>query len=121
MAQEALVQQLAALGALLKEVDARLAQVPVAPEGLEHLKQSVDNLRTSMWAILRAGHGLSAPARVERLKLRRAIDGLRAIQQDLSDRPDGPHHPEHDDLAAVARAVALQLAERASRQGDRPS
>ncbi len=121
MAQEALVQQLAALGALLKEVDARLARVPVAPEGLEHLKQAVDSLRTSMWAILRAGHGVSAPGRVQRLKLRRAIDGLRAIQQDLADHPDGPRHPEHEDLAVIARAVALQLTERLDRSPDRTS
>jgi hypothetical protein len=58
---------------------------------------------------------------VERLKLRRAVEWLRAIQQDLSGRPDGPYHPEYDDLAAAARAVAFQIAELRGRRGDRPS
>jgi hypothetical protein len=65
---EPLAQQLTALGALLNEVEARLARAPAAPAGLEDLKNSVDSLRTSMWAVLAAGYGAIAPLRVERLK-----------------------------------------------------
>ena len=110
MAEEPLAQQLTALGSLLSEVDTRLSRAPVAPVGLEDLKQSVDNLRTSMWAILSAGHGISAPTRVERLKLKRAIEGLGAIQKDLASHPKGPRYPEHVELAAIAKAVAEQIA-----------
>ncbi|HTS89303.1 MAG TPA: hypothetical protein VMG41_12500 [Gemmatimonadales bacterium] len=109
MAEETLAQQLSALAALLAEVDSRLAKAPAAPAGLEELKRSVDQLRTSMWAILSAGHGLSAPMRVERLKLRRAIDGLRSIQSDLSSRSRPPRHPEHAELAVEARAIAERI------------
>ena len=112
MAEETLAQQLTALASLLAEVDSRLAKVPVAPVGLEDLKSSVDHLRTSMWAILSAGHGLSAPVRVERLKLRRATDGLRSIQTGLASRPGPALHPEYVELAAVARAVADQIVSR---------
>lgn len=109
MADEPLPQQLVALGQLLAEVDSRLAKAPVAPAGLEHLQQSVDNLRTSMWAIMRVGHGYVAASRIERLKLRRAIDGLRAILQDLATRPGGALQPEHRELAAVARELAARV------------
>jgi hypothetical protein len=109
MAEEALAQQLTALASLLAEVDSRLAKAPAAPAGLEHLKASVDQLRTSMWAILSAGYGVSAPARVERLKLRRAIEGLRSIQTDLASRPRATRHPEHAELAVVARALADKI------------
>ena len=109
MADETLAQQLTTLAGLLAEVDARLAMVPAVPPGLEDLKSSVDQLRTSMWAILSAGHGVSAPIRVERLKLRRAIDGLRAIQSSLASRSGATRHPEHAALAAVARALADQI------------
>jgi hypothetical protein len=109
MAEEPLAQQLTVLGSLLAEVDNRLSRAPVAPVGLEDLKQSVDNLRTSMWAILSAGHGLSAPARVERLKLKRAIEGLAAIQKDLAARPRAPRYPEHAELSAIAKAVVEQI------------
>jgi hypothetical protein len=110
MAEESLVQQLTSLGALLTEVDARLAKAPVAPVGLEHLKRSVDSLRTSMWAILSAGHGVTAPTRVERLKLRRAVDGLAIILTDLENGDRPPKHPEYAELEQIARAVADRLA-----------
>ena len=93
VADESLPQQLTALGRLLADVDSRLAKAPVAPAGLEHLQQSVDGLRTSMWAILSAGHGVTAPTKVERLRLRRAIEGLRAIAQDLAQRPEAARAP----------------------------
>lgn len=109
MAEEPLAQQLTALASLLSEVDARLARAPAAPTGLEHLKDSVDSLRTSMWAVLSAGSGMTAPTRVERLKLRRAIAGLRAIQQDLGVRPSGARFPEHAELLEVTRALIAQL------------
>ena len=110
MAEESLVQQLTSLGSLLTEVDTRLAKAPVAPVGLEDLKQSVDNLRTSMWAILSVGHGVTAPTRVERLKLRRAVDGLMVILADLEDGDRPTRHPEHTELEQVARAVADRIA-----------
>ncbi len=109
MDEQPLAQQLTTLAQLLAEVDARLARAPAAPAGLEHLKRSVDGLRTSMWAVLSAGTGLTAPVRVERLKLRRAIEGLRLIQEELAARPGAPRHPEHAELLEVARALIAQL------------
>jgi citrate lyase beta subunit len=109
MAEEPLAQQLTALAALLSEVDDRLSRSPVAPMGLEHLKQSVDSLRTSMWAVLSAGTGITAPTRVERLKLRRALEGLRVISEDLAARPGVARFPEHAELLEVARTLVAQL------------
>ena len=79
MADEPLTQQLVTLRSLLDDVHARPARAPATPAGLEDLKRSVDTLRTNMWAILSAGEGASAPVRVERLKLRRAVEGLRGF------------------------------------------
>jgi hypothetical protein len=110
MPEEPLPQQLLALRSLLNEVDARLARAPAAPVGLEDLKHSVDSLRTSMWAILSAGYGASAPRRVEQLKLRRAIEGLRAIQNDLAGREDTRRLREHGELEETARLLAEQIA-----------
>lgn len=109
MADEPLVQQLVSLRSLLEEVDARLTRAPAAPAGLEDLKRSVDTLRTSMWAILSAGHGALAPVRVERLKLRRAIEGVQAVQASLTSRDAGTLHPEHIELQRIARELADQI------------
>jgi hypothetical protein len=108
MADEPLAQQLVKLRGLLDDVDARLARAPVAPEGLEDLKRSVDTLRTNMWAILSAGHGAMGKVRVERLKLRRAIEGMKAVRASLT-TTEPALHPEHLELQLVARELADQI------------
>jgi hypothetical protein len=109
MADEPLPQQLATLRRLLDEVDGRLSRAPAAPAGLEDLKRSVDTLRTNMWAILSAGHGAYAPVRIERLKLRRAIEGLKAVRTSLTSPGNGKLHPEHIELQVIARELADQI------------
>jgi hypothetical protein len=108
MADEPLAQQLITLRKLLDDVDARLARAPAAPAGLEDLKGSVDTLRTNMWAILSAGQGASASVRVERLKLRRAIDGIKAVRAGLTS-PGATLQPEHAELQLIARELASQI------------
>jgi hypothetical protein len=109
MADESLAQQLVTLRKLLDDVDARLSRAPTIPAGLEELKRSVDTVRTNMWAILSAGHGALAPARVERLKLRRAIEGIKAVRAALTKSGNGKLHPEHTELELVARDLADQI------------
>ncbi len=109
MTDEPLVQQLVTLRSLLDEVDACLTRAPAAPAGLEDLKRSVDTLRTNMWAILSAGHGTLAPVRVERLKLRRAIEGIQAVRASLTSREDSTLHPEHIELQLIARELADEI------------
>ena len=92
MANEPLPQQLLVLRGLLDDVDARLTRAPAVPAGLEDLKRSVDTLRTNMWAILSAGQA-SASVRVERLKLRRAVEDLRAVRASLTSPGAGTLHP----------------------------
>jgi hypothetical protein len=107
MTDEPLPQQLLTLRKLLDDVDARLARAPAAPAGLEDLKRSVDTLRTNMWAVLSAGHGALASVRVERLKLRRAIEGIKAVRAGLAS--SGTLHPEHIELQIIARDLAEQI------------
>jgi hypothetical protein len=108
MAEEPLSVQLVKLRELLDEVDSRLSRAPSVPSGLEELKRSVDTMRTNMWAILSAGRGVSAPMRVERLKLRRAVEQLKAVRSGLS-APGAGLHPEHVELQLVARELAEQI------------
>jgi hypothetical protein len=109
MADEPLAQQLLMLRRLLDDVDTRLTRAPAVPAGLEDLKRSVDTLRTNMWAILSAGQGALAPVRVERLKLRRAIEGIKAVRANLGSPGGGTLHPEHIELQLVARELADQI------------
>jgi hypothetical protein len=106
MTTEPLARQLSTLRDLLNDVDSRLSRVPVAPPGLEDLKRSVDTLRTNMWAILSAGHGAKAPVRVEGPKLRRAIEGLRAISAAIASHGQRTLHLERQ---LLARQLADQI------------
>jgi hypothetical protein len=108
MADEPLAQQLVTLRKLLDDVDAGLARTSAAPVGLEDLKRSVDTLRTNMWAILSAGQGATASVKVERLKLRRALEGLKAVRAGLT-APGATLHPEHIELQLIARELANQI------------
>lgn len=112
MVDDSLAKQLSVLRDLLEEVDARLAVAPIAPPGLAELKGSVDNLRTNMWAILSAGHGALAPVRIERLKLQRAIEGIRAVSAALIAQPNGGLYPEHAELKILASQLADQIGQR---------
>ena len=62
-----------------------------------------------MWAVLSAGHGASAPVRVERLKLRRAIEGMKAVRAGLTSAVGGTLHPEHTELQLIARELANDI------------
>jgi hypothetical protein len=108
MTDEPLAQQLVTLRKLLDDVDTRLSRAPAAPAGLEDLKRSVDTLRTNMWAVLSAGQGAMASVRVERLKLRRAIEGIKAVRAGLA-TPGATLHPEHAELQLIARELADQI------------
>ncbi len=107
MSDETLGQQLAALRRLLTEVDERLGRTPAPPAGLEDLKRGVDSLRTNIWATLSAGQGPAAEARIERFKLRRGIDTLRALLAGLD--AGGGRHPEHGELQLLARELADRI------------
>jgi hypothetical protein len=109
MADETLAQQLVTLRSLLDDVDARLSRAPAIPAGLEDLKRSVDTLRTNMWAVLSAGQGASASVRVERLKLRRAIEGMKSVRASLTGPDGGKLHPEHIELQLIARQIAEDI------------
>ena len=58
--------------------------------------------------IVASFHLILFPIR-RRLKLRRAIAGLRAIQQELHGRHSRSLFPEHAELLEVARALVAQL------------
>ena len=106
---EPLAQQLIALRALLGEVEARLARAPVTPAGLEDLKASVDTLRTTIWAIISAGHGKRSDMLVERFKARRAIDTLQSLSSTLAAGGATTSLPDYAELGRVARTLADRI------------
>ncbi|MFN8647505.1 MAG: hypothetical protein U0104_12125 [Gemmatimonadales bacterium] len=105
MTQAGLEEQIAQLRAQLTTVDAQLARSVGTPEGLEDLKAAVDNVRTSVWAVLSASRSSNYPGFIARFRLRRGIDILRQIAGDLE--AEGPKglHPEHVEIQVILQQL----------------
>ena len=111
MTDNTLAQQIDALRRQLTTVDAQLARSGQNAEGLEDLKGAVDNLRTSVWAVLSASRTANYPGFITRFRLRRSIDILKTILADLDSDSGRILHPEHSELQILMQ----QLNERVGR------
>lgn len=106
MTQESLEQQIAQLRAQLTTVDTQLARSSTGtPEGLEDLKAAVDNLRTSVWAVLSASRSSNYPGFIARFRLRRGIDILRQILGDLEADGAKGLHAEHTEIQVLLQQL----------------
>jgi hypothetical protein len=111
MTNDPLSQQIAQLRQQLTTVDAQLAKSDGTAEGLEDLKAAVDNLRTSVWAVLSASRSSNYPGFITRFRLRRSIDILKQVLGDLEGATGQALHPEHSEMQILMQ----QLHERIGR------
>lgn len=105
MSDPLLGQQIDQLRKQLSTVDAQLAKGSTAGEGLEDLKGAVDNLRTSVWAVLSASRSSNYPGFISRFRLRRSIDILRTIVADLDHDAERVLHPEHSEMQILMQQI----------------
>lgn len=105
MSEQALSTQITQLRNQLTLVDAQLAKSQAAPEGLEDLKTAVDNVRTSVWAVLSASRSHNYPGFIARFRLRRCIDILKAVQGDLDSDAGKTIHPEHSEMQILLQQI----------------
>lgn len=111
MTDDTLSQQIAQLRSQLTTVDAQLARSGGNAEGLEDLKAAVDNLRTSVWAVLSASRSSNYPGFITRFRLRRGIDILRQVLADIEADGGKVAHPEYSEIQILTQ----QLNERIGR------
>ncbi len=105
MTDDTLSQQVAQLRSQLTTVDAQLAKSGSNAEGLEDLKAAVDNLRTSVWAVLSASRSSNYPGFITRFRLRRAIDILRQVLADIETDGGKVAHPEYSELQILMEQI----------------
>jgi hypothetical protein len=105
MADATLVQQVVQLRQQLTTVDAQLAKSGENAEGLEDLKAAVDNLRTSVWAVLSASRSSNYPGFITRFRLRRTIDILKQVLGDLDGGSGKALHPEHSEMQILLQQL----------------
>ena len=114
MAEQGLSQQVTTLREMLVAIERQLARSDTPPEGLEDFKSTVDNVRTSVWAILSAARSRDYPNFSERFRIRRAIETCRAViaELDAAERP--MPHSELAELQVAAHELAARIAMRPS-------
>lgn len=98
MTDSDLTREIATLRGQLTTIDAQLVRNASAPEGLEDLKRAVDNLRTSVWAVLSASRSSNYTEFIARFRLRRGIDALKGIMAECETEGGRVVHPEHSEL-----------------------
>jgi hypothetical protein len=109
MSDSVLASQIAQLRSQLTSVDTQLAKSSGAPEGLEDLKDAVDNLRTSVWAVLSASRTSNYPGFITRFRLRRCIDILRAVLTDLDTEAGNALHSEHSEMQILLQQISERI------------
>ncbi|HEY7682220.1 MAG TPA: hypothetical protein VH879_06220 [Gemmatimonadales bacterium] len=105
MTDDNLGRQVALLRQQLTVVDSQLAKNGGKAEGLEDLKAIVDNLRTSVWAVLSASRSGNYPNFITRFRLRRGIDILRQILSDLESEGGRVLQPEHSEMQILMKQL----------------
>ena len=109
MTEKTLAELVVQLRSVLSTIDAQLGRAQAPPEGLEDLKSAVDTLRTNVWAILSAGRSSHYKGFVERFRLRRANEVLRATLDDIDTGAVTSLHPEHVELQIHAQQLVSKI------------
>ena len=103
MTQASFTDQVAALNAMLGDVETRVAGGQAPDRSLAEFKGAVDELRLRLWALLGAGSANDYRGFQEQFRLRRALEICRGIERDLR---HGALSPRHDELAPLGEAAA---------------
>jgi hypothetical protein len=118
MTTDPLAQQIAQLRSQLTAVDAQLARgTSSVPAGLEDLKEAVDNMRTNVWAVLSASRSKEYPEFIARFRLRRAIDIMKQVAQDIDSGPRRGALPEFAELQIQMQRVLESMSRTRSQGG----
>jgi hypothetical protein len=97
-----------AMLASLQTIEGQLARGDVRGQGLEDLKMGVDDLRLRIWAVMAAATSGESGA-LERFRLRRAIDVLGNMRDEIISGAIDPSHPEVATLKASAQRLLTAL------------
>jgi hypothetical protein len=97
-----------AMLASLQTIEGQLARGDVRGQGLEDLKMGVDDLRLRIWAIMAASTSGESGA-LERFRVRRAIDVLGNMRDEIISGAIDPAHSEVATLKASAQRLLTAL------------
>jgi hypothetical protein len=107
--------ELARMRIILQDLEGRLEAGEVPPEGLPEFKNTVDEIRLRVWALLTAAGAEAPRATAERFRLRRAAELCRALTQELAAGRLATDHPEWPEVQQTAAHLSATIAEHTGR------
>jgi hypothetical protein len=112
---ESVQAELTRMRIVLDDLEARLEEGRLDPEGLPEFKSAVDEIRLRVWALLTAAGAEDPRQTAERFRLKRAAELCRGLTQELSAGRLGPEHPEWLEVRQTATRLSDVIAERTGR------
>src|SRR5688572_12450664 len=100
---------------ILHDLERRLEDGEVSPDGLPEFKSMVDEIRLRVWGLLTAAGAEAPKATAERFRLRRAAEFCRALTQELAAGHLDADHPEWPEVQQTAAHLCATIAEHTGR------
>jgi hypothetical protein len=107
--------ELSRMRVILQDLERRLEDGEVPPDGLPEFKSMVDEIRLRVWGLLTAAGAEAPKATAERFRLRRAAELCRALTQELAAGRLGTDHPEWPEVQQTATHLSATIAEHTGR------
>jgi hypothetical protein len=113
---ETLTARMAVMRDLVRDLEQRVANGEVPPEGLDNFKAAIDDIRLRLWALLVSAHDPSdRRGSIQRFRLRRAIDVCRTASKDLDSEQIELPAQELAELRVIADRLATQVEQKLGR------
>jgi hypothetical protein len=107
---ESLTARMAVMRDLVRDLEQRVGNGELPPEGLDSFKAAIDDIRLRLWALLVSAHDpADRRGSIQRFRLRRAIDVCRAVSRDLDSEQIALPAQELAELRVVADKLATQV------------
>jgi hypothetical protein len=98
---------------LVRDLEQRVTNGEVPPEGLDTFKAAIDDIRLRLWALLVSAHDPEdRRGSIQRFRLRRAIDVCRGASKDLEAAQIELPAQTLVELRTVADKLAAQVEEK---------
>jgi hypothetical protein len=110
MMAETLTTRMAVMPDLVRDLEQRVGNGEVPPEGLDNVKAAIDDIRLRLWPLLVSAHDpADRRGSIQRFRLRRAMDVCRAASRDLESEQVELPHEELAELRLAADKLASQV------------
>ena len=106
--EPSLGQQIALLNSTLRAIEVRLALGRPPEDGFEEFTQTLDDLRTRLWALLSTTNN-DYRGFQDRFRIRRATELCRGLSMDLRNGSVSGRHPELPPLQAATAALEQSI------------